>query len=236
MLICAGGDIHGAIGRFYEGVLAFEVALGRRFDWVLHVGDFGVWPDPTHIDRATRNHEGAGDFPAWFAENRPVPRPTVFIKGNHDDFEWLEGHRHGEVLPGLTYLPNGSVLDLCVDREAIRVGGLGGCYGPSDYNRPARRLQGHARRHYTQDEVEQLCAQGGIDVILLHDVPAGVEIVKSYCGGGERRYTSQAAGLGDVVSRVRPRICFFGHHHARVGVEVEAGGHGPVVLAPYELI
>lgn len=63
MFICAAGDIHGAINRLYEDVLAFEISLGIRFDWVLHVGDFGVWPDAEDIDKATRKHDGAGDFP-----------------------------------------------------------------------------------------------------------------------------------------------------------------------------
>jgi len=49
MIICAAGDIHGAMDRMYEDVLAFESALGVRFEWVLHVGDFGVWPDPKRI-------------------------------------------------------------------------------------------------------------------------------------------------------------------------------------------
>jgi hypothetical protein len=38
------GDIHGAMDRLYDDVLAFEEALGVRFDYVLHVGDFGIWP------------------------------------------------------------------------------------------------------------------------------------------------------------------------------------------------
>ena len=42
--------------------------------------------DPKRIDRATRDHEGTGDFPGWLAAGRAVPRPTVFIKGNHEDF------------------------------------------------------------------------------------------------------------------------------------------------------
>jgi hypothetical protein len=46
MFICAAGDIHGAMDRLYDDVLAFEGSLGVRFDYVLHVGDFGVWPDP----------------------------------------------------------------------------------------------------------------------------------------------------------------------------------------------
>ena len=43
--------------RLYEDVLAFEAALGVRFEWVLHVGDFGVWPDP-RIEKATKKHDG----------------------------------------------------------------------------------------------------------------------------------------------------------------------------------
>jgi hypothetical protein len=39
MFICAAGDIHGAMDRLYDDVLAFEEALGVRFDYVLHVGD-----------------------------------------------------------------------------------------------------------------------------------------------------------------------------------------------------
>ena len=32
VLICAAGDIHGAIERLYDDVLAFEAALSARFD------------------------------------------------------------------------------------------------------------------------------------------------------------------------------------------------------------
>jgi len=53
VLICAAGDIHGAIERLYEEVLAFEADLSARFDWLLHVGDFGIWPDP---EKMTAEH------------------------------------------------------------------------------------------------------------------------------------------------------------------------------------
>lgn len=112
MLICAAGDIHGAINRFYDDVLTFEISLGVTFDWVLHVGDFGIWPDPERIDRGTRNHDGAGDFSEWLGAMRPVPRRTVFIKGNHEDFAWLESRASSEVLPGMIYLRNGCRLEL----------------------------------------------------------------------------------------------------------------------------
>jgi hypothetical protein len=40
--------------------------------------------------------------------SRAVARPTVFIKGNHEDFVWLDAHQDAEVLPSLTYLRNGT--------------------------------------------------------------------------------------------------------------------------------
>ena len=43
MFICAAGDIHGAMDRLYDSILAFEASLGVRFGYVLHVGDFGIW-------------------------------------------------------------------------------------------------------------------------------------------------------------------------------------------------
>lgn len=51
MILCAAGDIHGAIDRMYEDVLAFEEALGVRFSWVLHVGDFGIGRIPIGLTR-----------------------------------------------------------------------------------------------------------------------------------------------------------------------------------------
>ena len=224
MFICAAGDIHGAISRLYDDVLAFEESLGVRFDYVLHVGDFGIWPDPDRVDKATRNHDGAGDFPAWLAKNRAAPRPTVFIKGNHEDFGWLDEQLkagRSAVLPGLTYLPNGDVIDLGEDRERIRVGGIGGCHGPSNYERHSRDLQGLAKRHFTHDECERLGSHGGLDVLLLHDAPAGVEFTwRRKDGSVRRRYQSEAEGLAQAVASTRPRICFFGHHHTRLDAEV----------------
>ena len=125
MIICAAGDIHGRLDEMYAGGLAFEAALGVRFSFVLHVGDFGVWPDPARVDGATKRHDGAGDFPAWIAERRAAPRRTVFIKGNHEDFVWLDAQPSSEVLPGLHYLRNGHVHELIAGDEVLRIGGVG---------------------------------------------------------------------------------------------------------------
>ena len=218
MLICVAGDIHGAINRFYDDVLAFEMSLGVTFEWVLHVGDFGIWPDPERIDRAARSHDGAGDFSEWLRAGRRAPRQSLFIKGNHEDFSWLESQMRTEVLPGLVYLRNGCRMDLeNASGDRIKVGGIGGCYGPSDYARASKALQGYARRHYTHDEVDRLGSSGPLDFLLTHDAPAGIQFRHHRRGLG---YVSEAAGLDSLLGRVKPLVCFFGHHHARVDAEV----------------
>ncbi len=218
MIICVAGDIHGAIDRLYQGVLAFEASLGIRFDYVLQVGNFGVWPDPSRVDKATRRHDGAGDFPTLLRDNRRAPRPTLFIKGNHEDFVWLDSRPDLEVLPGLSYVRNGSAIEIRDQREgSTRVGGVGGWHGSSDYQRRSDKLQGYAKRHYTFDEVERLASSGDVDILLTHDAPAGVRFERHRRGKG---YISEAAGLDVLLARVQPCVCFFGHHHTRVDAEV----------------
>ena len=56
-----------------------------------------------------------------------------------------------------------------------------------------------------------------MDVVLTHDAPAGVCFHRHRQGAG---YVSQAAGLDVVLARAQPRVCFFGHHNARVDAEV----------------
>jgi hypothetical protein len=219
MILCAAGDIHGAIDQLYADVTAFERALALEFDWILHVGDFGVWPDPGRVDGATRRHDGAGDFPLWVREQRPAPRKTLFIKANHEDFVWLDSQPTREVLPGLQS-PERPVLR-APRAGVLRVGGIGGCYGLSNFDRPSRQLQGYAKRHYTRDEIDALAGCSGIDIVLTHDAPAGVRFERHRQGPG---FVSAAAGLDELLAHTQPRVCFFGRHHTNlVAVEMTPG-------------
>ena len=75
---------------------------------------------------------------------------TLFIKGNHEDFDWLAAQKSSEILPNLHYLRNGQVFEITAGSEAVRVAGIGGCYGPSNYQRVSTSLYGSARRHYAR--------------------------------------------------------------------------------------
>ncbi len=218
MIVCAAGDIHGAIDRLYNEILAFEESLGVLFAWVLHVGDFGIWPDPSRIDGATKRHDGAGDFPVWWSERRSAPRRTLFIKGNHEEFVWLDDQPEAEVLPNLFYLRNGTRFNITDGDERLTVGGLGGCFGPSDYGRRSSDLQAYRKRHYTRDEIDALIERGRVDVLLVHDAPTGVVFERHRRGAN---WASESKGLDDLVSSVRPQVCLFGHHHIRLDAELD---------------
>lgn len=95
------------------------------------------------------------------------------------------------------------------------IGGVGGCYGPRDYERVL--VEGARRRHYTAHDLERLAgADRAIDVLLLHEPPAGtVTELHAPPGYSCRTWELRGRGLAELVARIAPRICFTGHIHAR---------------------
>ena len=214
MILCAAGDVHGKIHLLYENIRRFEAHLGVTFAGVLQVGDLGIWPYADRVDRATRNHGGAGDFPEMWSSFEPVPLTTVFIKGNHEDFEFLgesERFPHRPMLPNLYYLPNGQVSDYVFGGGRGRVGGVGGCYAFSSDDDPEEsdRASPYCYRSSEIDSLRDRAGINGIDVLLLHDAPDGIRV-----GEGGSSYDTRGPGLRRLVAEASPKICFFGHHHA----------------------
>lgn len=214
MLVCVAGDTHGELDRLYEIVDALERRAERAVDAVLQVGDFGVWPDPNRLDEATRRHGDRGEFRRLQALGA-VPRPTYFIAGNHEDFAFLTAADPRALPTGLHFVRWGEVVELVAGGERLRVGGVGGCFGPRDYERAS--LAGAARRHYTRADLDRLARTGtGIDVLLLHEPPAGVVTeLHAPPGMSPRTWTLKGQGLAELVAQIKPRICFSGHIHAR---------------------
>jgi hypothetical protein len=77
----------------------------------------------------------------------------------------------------------------------------------------------HDRRGHpsTRDDIEALSAHANLNILLTHEAPTGVRFhvhPKAAC------FVSEVAGLDSLLAATRPRICFFGHHHARFEAEV----------------
>ena len=233
LLVLAVGDCHGRLSDLYYSALALEDERlgGRPLDLLVQVGDLGVWPDPARLDRATQKHGETGDFARWASEQRAAPRPTLFVAGNHEDFDYLVQHGANPLVPGLTFLPWGAVTTFAARGRVLRIGGLGGCYGASDYPRGA--LHGRRRRHYTRAEIDRLIAQAQppIDILLLHDAPAGVLADPAQGAPTRRKHVSDSLGLDELITAVSPGICLTGHFH--VGSDRQIAGVRTLGLSIY---
>ena len=127
------GDVHGHLTLAFRVLCRWEREMGRRLDLALQVGDLGAFPPPFRLDKATRRfaekdpdelgfadyYEGGPDAEEVFGEDadhaRRFDADLVFIKGNHEDFEFLAEVAGGarEPVPvdafgRIRYLPSGS--------------------------------------------------------------------------------------------------------------------------------
>lgn len=165
MRVALSGPIDGAIKEFYDKL--------PEVPWALCTGDFGVWPDPAKIDRATRRKGGAQDFAYLYLHGFQAPVPTIFVSGTHEDHRWLE-QRKGipegmEILGEVNWLMNGYKTHIGGHFDTLRVTGLGKVYSEATFNGKFNRK---SYRHYTRRELEKGCASGPTDILLLHEAPA----------------------------------------------------------------
>ena len=112
MAVYLTGDIHG--GMDMGGIPAFAEGEGAgltRDDFLIILGDFGlVWREPPS-DREV-------ELLAWFEAQ---PWSTLFIDGNHENFDLLEalpverwhGGRVHSVRPHVIHLMRGETFEIC---------------------------------------------------------------------------------------------------------------------------
>ena len=56
-----------------------------------------------------------------------------------------------------------------------------------------------------------------IDIFISHDAPEGVLIEDN----DKNRYYPKAAGLRELILKIKPKMVFFGHHHGICKSEIE---------------
>lgn len=214
MIIFFAADTFGQIGKLCDRIAAKAEQIRCAPDWVFHVGSLGVWPDPKHTDHATREKGTQTDFHEWYLRSRPMPWPTLFVPGKHEDHRWLEvKYQQGyfELLPNLYYQPNGFARVIECTGMRLSVVTLGGVFSPIIYKGERKRKKTYC--HYTRRDVEKACSAGPVEVFLTTE--AGY---KSRVGP----YVSQAAGINNVCFATRPRIMAHGHYN------VSTTYHNPV--------
>jgi hypothetical protein len=222
------GDVHGHLTLASRVLRRWERETGHRIDLALQVGDLGAFPPPIRLDSATKRfaekdpdelgfadyYEGGPDAEEVFGDEaddaRRFDADMVFIRGNHEDFEFLAevagGARepvHVDAFERIRYLPSGSRWTLTRRGISLTVGALGGI---ADEDGPGSSAVSPL---YTAAEVRHLRADGGrLDVLLSHEPPRGaaVHIHPKYADAGSPEVHS-------LLHEVGADYHFCGHYH-----------------------
>lgn len=188
------GDLHGHITLVYHILKRWEIEHGEEIDLILQVGDLGVYPFPERADKTTKRFakknpaelsfqdyfhgfpEGEEILGANGDETRSIAAEMYFIKGNHDDFEFLDEISHGCNYPvpvdyygKMHYIRSGLVISLYAGSFRLKVGCLGGIAAHDGSSG-----KDTASQYYTRSEVRELHAAGkDLDILLTHQAPYG---------------------------------------------------------------
>lgn len=209
MNIAFVGDTHGRLRKMYRMVDAWEIANNKSIDFIVQVGDFGIWKDDGATARMGKTHRHNSDI-LDYLELGEVPRPTYFIRGNHEDFTWLfDLHKFNtgkiEIVKDLFYLRNGYTIDI----GGINFGCLGGNYGKGNYEGSEDKAKQMKRRHFYADELSRL-KNKNIDILLTHDCPDGILDGKNFLFPDVG-----SPKLNELMDTISPAYYFHGHYHWR---------------------
>lgn len=214
------GDWHGNT-RWANSCLMHLASQG--VDTVLHLGDFGIWP--------------GADGREYLDSMEKVAARTgirvLFIDGNHEDFEQIgmvqrDDDGLGMFREHILHLPRGFRWEW----GGVRFGALGGA---TSVDR-AGRIPGRSwwpEEEITWRDAERFATGGPVDVVLTHDIPAGVVIpgmtrergVKSWGRDAMDAAERHQELLARALAPTHPKLIVHGHMHVRhTGVWEYDGG------------
>lgn len=205
MIIYLAGDIYGKISNFYHKVLQIEDATKLTPAWILHTGNFGIFPDPIRVDRQTRLR-GEADFPSLYHQKVQVPKKTLFVAGKHEDHAWLDlkySRGEMELLSGLHWLVNGFKTFIGDEDKNLSIVGLGKVFSPTTYRLTGAKNK-KTKSHYSRNEIEKACTQGPTNILLTHQA-----------GHGERigKFISDSQGIQKIIYAIRPKLHVHGGYN-----------------------
>lgn len=183
-----------------EGYLTpmFDHAKGSGAHWIVSGGDFGIFPDPQRMDRASRAHAGT-EFSERYSGKNPaiINIPVLTVAGVHDDNRWLT-HRQSvnntEILNNVHWLAQGYRTVIGFDEAAgLRVTGLGRAYSEATYG---GNFNKKSHRHYTRSDVERACSSGPTELLVLYE-------------------HLDAPGLRNIIYATRPKLILTVDHPNR---------------------
>jgi hypothetical protein len=224
--VLVAGDWHGSKDWALSVIRRVpQLLAGEPERLILHLGDFGIWPDT----------QGRQYLNAVGAALEQVNAQLWFIDGNHEDFPQLAqlavdrdvADGRVSVRPGICYLPRGHRWQWH-DRRWLACGG-----GVSLDK--AARTEGQdwwPQEELTSEQETAIIAGGHADVMVCHDCPAGVGHTFSrppswWAAADLERNDAHRRRLQRIVDAVQPAHLLHGHLHRAYRRTCDFG-YGPV--------
>lgn len=209
------GDWHGSLYQAEAIVLA---AAARNIDTIVQLGDFGLWTKRTETFRFLKGL------------NNLLVKHNIrlyWVDGNHECFPHLYAFPIGDdgtrqIRSNIFHLPRG----LRWTWHGVRFLALGGAYSV-DKDMRVHGEEWWPQEHVTYGEIMKAKEGGEVDVMIMHDSPAGVpnlitddpmQQARAVQWFGQHNIT--AAGmhrqaLALAYEEVNPGLILHGHYHRR---------------------
>ncbi len=216
----------------------WEQQSGRRLAGILQVGDMGAFPDPARLDDATARMARSDPDELGFASycvateegerylGGPGVPVTVFIRGNHEDFDYLGQFPEPEAVDPwnrLWYVPDGAVFELERGGRVIRIAGFGGI-SPRDEVAKQSKKSRHAVAHAGSHGAPDPRCFSLEDAALAFSGEAPIDILLTHAGPDHPDLPGGSPALAALSRRLAPRAHLFGHHHVALGPTEGPGG------------
>ncbi|WP_280195808.1 metallophosphoesterase family protein [Nocardia farcinica] len=220
--VAVAGDWH---ANAHYARKAVRHAAGQGAEAILHVGDFAY--------DMRENFDGSPDFLDHVQDALEETGLVLgWVDGNHDNHTLLaelvrdHGHTAIPIRPNIYYLPRGYRWIW----NGVRFLAMGGAHS---VDRPWRRphIEWWPGETITTADALRACEGGPADIMICHDVPAGVRIpcIEGNPYGFPHAQISAAElnrrVLRGVVDVVQPKRLFAGHYHCRLTAELVAGNY-----------
>ncbi|MET8430127.1 metallophosphoesterase [Nocardia sp. NPDC004860] len=215
--IAIAGDWH---ANQHHAKRAIRWAAEQGAQAILHVGDFAFDMRPNFFAAVQCALEDTGLVLGW-------------VDGNHDHHERLSElvAEHGRTAiplrPNIFYLPRGYRWTW----NGVRFLALGGAHSVDRPWRVPGREWWHGET-ISYDDARNATSGGPVDVMVCHDVPAGVRIpcIEANPLGFPQREIELAEQhrqlLRIIVDQVQPKHLFAGHYHCRLATPLDDIQHG----------
>lgn len=218
--IAIAGDWHGNLGWARDAV---HSAARHGVRTVLQVGDFGArWPG-----KLKGRFESRLNFYL-----QQLDMKLIFIGGNHDNWAELETLPAGEnglaaLLSNISYLSRPGRTTV----NGLTIGGLSGAFSV-DYQFRTEGKDWWANEDVTELHVDKLVQGCPVDVLLTHDVPAGIPVQAGLSLPPEisARANRTRDLLRNAVDAIGPSQVFCGHWHQRLTVLEHRPGNRPTTV------